>query len=185
MSLLLRNTLLTLGSLYFFMQAPNLFAQDANVTVSGIVYEMGNKKPFQAAIVSIREIESIAAVTETDGTFSLTLPGPGTYTVIATALGAANPETEILQLVAGVKPSRLTFYLRPATILPEVVVSAERNPRRFVQVLNQNACHSTCLFQDDTRAFARPIDASMPTHDDVSGFRFPYVKDRLGRSVKH
>ena len=131
MSLLLRNTLLTLGSLYFFMQAPNLFAQDANVTVSGIVYEMGNKKPFQAAIVSIREIESIAVVTEADGTFSLTLPGPGTYTVIATALGAANPETEFLQLVAGVKPSRLTFYLRPATILPEVVVSAERNPNQI------------------------------------------------------
>ena len=130
MSLLLRNKLMTLGSIFLLVQPLILFAQEANVTVSGIVYEMGNKKPFQAAIVSIREIESIAAVTESNGTFSLTLPGPGTYTVIATALGAANPETETLQLVAGVKPPSLTFYLRPATILPEVVVSAERNPNQ-------------------------------------------------------
>ena len=130
MSLLIRNKLLTLICIYLFVQPLILFAQEANVTVSGIVYEMGNRKPFQAAIVSIREIESITAVTEADGTFSLTLPGPGNYTVIATALGAANPETQTLQLDAGVKPPSLTFYLRPATILPEVVVSAERNPNQ-------------------------------------------------------
>lgn len=130
MSLLIRNTLLTLGSIYLIVQPLILSAQETNVSVSGIVYEMGNRKPFQAAIVSIREIESITAVTEANGTFSLTLPAPGTYTVIATALGASNPETQTLQLEAGVKPPNLTFYLRPATVLPEVVVSAERNPNQ-------------------------------------------------------
>jgi hypothetical protein len=106
------------------------FAQEENLTVNGIVYEMGNKKPFQTAIVAIREIDSITAVTEEDGKFSLTLPGPGTYTVVVTALGVEDPESRTIQLETGVAPPRLTFYLRPATILPEVVVSAERNPNQ-------------------------------------------------------
>ncbi len=130
MAILMRNTVFALSGIFCIVHSHMTFAQEANLTVNGIVYEMGNKKPFQTAIVAIREIDSISVITEENGKFSLTLPGPGTYTVVVTALGVEDPESRTIQLEAGAAPPRLTFYLRPATILPEVVVSAERNPNQ-------------------------------------------------------
>lgn len=128
MAMLIRYVALFLFSVFFTVISGLTTAQETNLTISGIVFEMGNRKPFHAAIVTVREDESISTVTEENGKFSLTLPGPGTYTVVASAFGTTNPETRTIQIEAGMTPPRLTFYLRPSTILPEIVVSAERNP---------------------------------------------------------
>jgi hypothetical protein len=126
----IRSNLFTLCGIFFLTHSPMVFAQEKGLTVSGIVFEMGNKKPFQGAILVVREIDTISTLTEENGSFTLSLPGPGTYTVVASALGVEEPVTRIIQLEAGVTPPKLTFYLRPPTILPEVVVSAERNPNQ-------------------------------------------------------
>lgn len=130
MAITIRNMVFALCGISFMVQPGITYAQETGLTVSGIVFEMGNRKPFQGAVLMVREIDTISTITEENGSFSLKLPGPGTYTVVASALGVEDPETRTIQLEAGVAPPRLTFYLRPSTILPEVVVSAERNPNK-------------------------------------------------------
>lgn len=124
------NMALALPGVFFILLTSLVSAQEASQPVTGTVFEMGNRKPFQNAILSVSEIDSVSAVTDENGKFILNLPAPGTYTVIATAFGVTEPVSQTIQLIAGVSPPKLVFYLRPSTILPEVVVSAERNPNQ-------------------------------------------------------
>jgi len=99
-------------------------------TVHGKVYEKGSRKPLQGVVLSVSEVETLIAVSDEHGSFSLSLPGPGSYKVLASALGAEKPASLPIALEKDVDPPALTFYLQPATLLPEVVVSAERNPNQ-------------------------------------------------------
>ena len=99
-------------------------------TVHGKVYEKGSRKPLQGAVVAVSEVDTLSAVSDEYGSFSLTLPGPGSYSVLASAFGAEKPASLTIRLDKDIEPPSLTFYLLPSTVLPEVVVSAERNPNR-------------------------------------------------------
>jgi hypothetical protein len=120
---------------FLFTQPGSVLAQEENLKINGTVFEKGNRKPFPGATLTIRELESISIVTEDDGSFSISLPLAGTYTVVATALGAEHTQSRTIKLEAGVAPPRLTFYFPPLTILPELVVSAERNPNKVSKTL--------------------------------------------------
>lgn len=130
MAITIRNMSFAFCGIFFLLQPGMSYAQEAGLTVSGTVFEMGNRKPFAGAILSVREDDTISAVTEESGSFTLRLPAAGSYTVVATAFGVEEPVSRTIKVETGSAPPGLTFYLRPATILPEVVVSAERNPNQ-------------------------------------------------------
>jgi hypothetical protein len=116
---------------YFFASAGNLSAQEANLQVRGKVLQKGTKKPIQGALVSVSEIESLLASTEDDGSYVLNFPQQGKYTITATALGTEEPVSSTVTIIDKQSNTNLNFYLRSTTLLPEIVVSAERNPNRI------------------------------------------------------
>jgi len=111
-------------------------AQALDWTVSGRVLEKETKRPLPGVLIAVREIESISTVSDAEGRFDLTFPGPGLYTLTATAtrtwldkiLGAEAPVTLTIELTAESPPPSPTIYLRSTVALPEVVVRAQRNP---------------------------------------------------------
>ena len=123
-------------SIAFLLAQPvSVLAQEIDLQISGAVFEKGSRKPYQGATLTVRELESMSVVTEDDGSFSINLPKPGSYTVIATTLGAEHTQSHTIKLEAGIAPPRLTIYLPPATLLPELVVSAERNPNKVSKTI--------------------------------------------------
>jgi hypothetical protein len=127
MNLRLYPLLLALAALavtYPAMAAQNTW------TVQGRVLEKGSKKPLEGVLLVVTENDTLSTVSDEQGKFSLTLPGPGSYKVQASALGLDEPVSLPLQIDNEKTPAPLNFYLMPATVLGEVVVSAERNPNR-------------------------------------------------------
>ncbi|HUX92029.1 MAG TPA: carboxypeptidase regulatory-like domain-containing protein [Gallionellaceae bacterium] len=105
-------------------------ADNANLSVNGKVMEKGTRTPIAGALISIGEAESMTAITDDGGNFRITFPQPGKYSVTASTFGDSQPVTKLLVLEADTPPPSLTFYLLAPAILPEVVVSAERNPNQ-------------------------------------------------------
>lgn len=124
------NTLFCLLAGLSLVLPGSTWAQASALTVHGRVFEKGSRKPLQGAVLVVKEIDTLSTVSDEKGNFTLTLPGPGSYTVLASALGADEPESLPVQFNKDVAPPALTFYLLPATVLAEVVVSAERNPNQ-------------------------------------------------------
>jgi hypothetical protein len=124
------NTLLLLPACLCLLLSASAWAQESAVTVSGRVFEKGSRKPLEGAVLVVSEIDTISAVSDEKGRFALTLPGPGKYTVVASALGADEPVALPVQLDKDTVPPALNFYLLSTTVLAEVVVSAERNPNQ-------------------------------------------------------
>ena len=108
-----------------------VIAQEVSWTVSGQVFEKGTKRPLQDVTLTVRNIESISSVSDAAGKFTLKFFEAGSYTVLATPLGAETPVSQYVILKADVPLQPITFYVLPPTILPELVVSAERNPNRI------------------------------------------------------
>src|SRR4051794_2493020 len=81
--------LLTVGALALGVAPalPESHAQTPGWTVSGRVLEKGTRRPLPGALVAVREIESVSAVSDAEGRFDLTFPGPGLYTLTAAAPG--------------------------------------------------------------------------------------------------
>jgi hypothetical protein len=105
-------------------------ADNVNLSVNGKVLEKGTRTPIAGALISIREAESMTAITDDGGNFRITFSQPGKYSVTASTFGDSQPVTKLLNIEADTPPPSLTFYLLAPTILPEVVVSAERNPNQ-------------------------------------------------------
>ena len=124
------NTLFCLLAGLSLVLPGSTWAQASALTVHGRVFEKGSRKPLQGAVLVVKEIDTLSTVSDEKGNFTLTLPGLGSYTVLASALGAYEPESLPVQFNKDVAPPALTFYLLPATVLAEVVVSAERNPNQ-------------------------------------------------------
>jgi TonB dependent receptor/CarboxypepD_reg-like domain len=124
------NTLLILPACLCLMLPVSAWAQEAAVTVSGRVFEKGSRKPLEGAVLVVSEIDTISTVSDEKGNFSLRLPGPGKYTVVASALGSDEPVALPVQLDKDTVPPALNFYLLSTSVLAEVVVSAERNPNQ-------------------------------------------------------
>jgi len=95
-------------------------AQELDWTEEGKLLEKGTRKPIQGALINVKEISSISAVSDENGNFVLTFPQPGKYMVRVSTVGESKPE-------AGIPTPALAFYLPAPTRLPEVVVNAERN----------------------------------------------------------
>lgn len=127
---IISNTLISLLASLCLILSASTWAQESVFTVSGRVYQKGSKKSLEGAVLVVREIDTISAVSDENGKFSLTLPGTGLYTVVASALGSDEPVSLPVQLDGKAEPPRLNFYLYSSDVLAEVVVSAERNPNQ-------------------------------------------------------
>ena len=127
--------LLSLLYILTFAQAHLANAQESPLSINGTVFEKGNRKPYEGATLTVRELNSISISTTDNGRFSINVPQAGTYTITATALGAEHSQSRTIKLEAGIAPAVLTFYLPPPTILPELVVSAERNPNKVSKTI--------------------------------------------------
>jgi hypothetical protein len=105
-------------------------ADTTSWTITGKVVEKGSNKPLPEAFVGIKELDNITTLTDESGYFSIVLPGPGQYTVVASIFGAEKPDTKLLTLDDKQPTAKVIMYLSTATQLAEVVVNAERNPNR-------------------------------------------------------
>jgi hypothetical protein len=97
-------------------------------TVHGRTFEQASKKPLAGVVVSVRDNAALTAVTDADGRFELRFSAPGAYVLVATALGAEAPA--LLDIRVGQDAPAPVFHIAVATVLPEIVVTAERNPDR-------------------------------------------------------
>ncbi len=103
----------------------------AAATINGLVLEKGTKRALSGVQIVVRENESINGISDEKGHFTLALPDSGTYTLIASALGAEAPSTVTIKIETASPLPTPTIYLLSATVLPEVVISAARNPDRI------------------------------------------------------
>lgn len=122
--------LLCLLSLSFFNAS-----YAATWSVNGLVLEKGTRRALPGVQLVVRENESITDISDEQGRFSLNLPDDGTYTLIASAIGAEIPATVTVTLARGTPAPTPTIYLLSSTVLPEIVVSAERNPDRISKTI--------------------------------------------------
>ncbi len=99
--------------------------------VSGMVLEMGTKKPLEGVFISVDKYPDLSAVSDTKGRFTLALPAPGDYTVQAAGLVAQGFQAINIKISADSPPAAITFYVLSATVLPEVLVQGERSPDRI------------------------------------------------------
>jgi hypothetical protein len=102
-------------------------AEETKLVVTGKVLEKGTRKPIFGASITVREINSISAISDDNGHFELTFSQPGKYIVMASFIGETEIESQIVNLETDAAPSPLTFYLLAPPILPEVVANADRN----------------------------------------------------------
>lgn len=123
-------TLFFLLGILCLMLPDRTWAQEPALTVHGRVFEKGTKKPLEGAVLMVVELDTISTVSDEKGKFSLTLPAPGSYNVLASALGADEPVSLPVQLEKNIPPPALNFYLMTSPVLSEVVVTAERNPNQ-------------------------------------------------------
>ncbi len=73
---------------------PLLYAQDKEITLSGKVFNNATKQPVEFGTVIIVEAKKKAR-TETDGSYVITIPEAGTYTVLVQSSQLKNLETTI------------------------------------------------------------------------------------------
>ena len=106
--------------------AAALSASAAELTINGMVLEMGTRSPLQGAVVSVKDQEMASAVSDSKGRFQLTLPGPGSYVLTATSSGIS--DTLDIQLSEDKPLPSPRFYLHVPQTLGEMVVTAERSP---------------------------------------------------------
>lgn len=106
-------------------------AQAAEWMLQGKVLEKGTRKPLQGTFIAVREQDSISAISDEQGHFELMLPGAGVYTLTAAAMGSGSPVSIKIEIKPGEKVPFPVFYLTATTsLLPEIVVSGERNAER-------------------------------------------------------
>ncbi|MCP4133918.1 MAG: TonB-dependent receptor [bacterium] len=94
----------------FFAMAGTGYSQE-NITVSGKVYDSITKKPVTFGSVVVLELR-LKVRTEPDGSYSLAVPKPGTYTVYVSSMGLKTHKTKLT--IAG--PMTKDFTLYPARI---------------------------------------------------------------------
>jgi hypothetical protein len=110
-------------------------AEDAKWVVTGLVLEKGTRKPIFGASITVREMNSVSAISDDNGNFELTFPQPGKYIVMASFIGENRIESQIVNLETDAPLSPLTFYLLAPPILPEVVVNADRNKNQVSKTI--------------------------------------------------
>ncbi|MBU0675021.1 MAG: TonB-dependent receptor [Proteobacteria bacterium] len=109
----------------FLLTLIPVHAQEGAFELRGNVFVKGSRKPLEGITVTAKQQSGVFAVTDENGSFSLTVLSPGRYTLRAAALGfkKSNPiEVETTDA------STIILYLEPGVIIPDFVVKAERNP---------------------------------------------------------
>ena len=110
--------------------ADTLNAQEASYTIQGKVLEKGSRRPISGANVFVVENDSLYAVTDNRGAFSIEFAQPGTYTLSAAAMDFAKPRPRTVNIKSGQKPpARITFYLMPNALTP-IVIEGQRTEDR-------------------------------------------------------
>lgn len=107
--------------------------------ISGLVLEKGTRKPLSGAYIVVREDESITTASDELGHFEITLHQPGRYTLVSATLGSTTPVSINIDIRANMPLPSPTFYLPSATLLPEVVVKADRSPDRVSKTVISGA----------------------------------------------
>lgn len=98
--------------------------------VSGQTLERGTRKPLPGTYIVVRENETLNAVSDEQGRFTLELPQPGRYTLTAATLGGSEPVSREIVVPANGPLPQPVFYLAGSSVLPEVLVRGERSPDR-------------------------------------------------------
>lgn len=116
-----------------------LFGQSAfagpGATINGKVLEKGTGRPLDGITVFLMETESEGAVSGDDGSFSIEVPGPGTFKLVGAGVGYKKSEPMPINVRdAGILPF-VTIYLEPENTLADIVVSAHRNPDRTAKTV--------------------------------------------------
>jgi len=104
------------------------YAESSALVITGTVFEKGTRKPMAGANVYVIEDDDINTVTNQDGGFTLSITQPGVYPLQAVAFGFEKSIPVVLRvpdLSVSLDPVKL--YLLPLSILPDIVVVAERN----------------------------------------------------------
>lgn len=109
-----------------------------NVTLHGMVLQQGNNQPILDAVVFVVGDDRLSATTDDTGYFDLDLPGPGSYTLGAVAVGYARPEPIVASVAARTGPDEITFYLIPETSNTDIIVYRDRNPNRVAKTVITN-----------------------------------------------
>lgn len=117
-----------LSVIILLMTATPVHATETAWTVHGRALERASARPLAGVVVSVRDNATLTAVTDSDGRFELQFSEPGDYVLVATAIGADAPE--VLDIRVGPDTPTPVFRIAVATVLPEIVVTAERNPDR-------------------------------------------------------
>jgi len=98
--------------------------------VTGTVLEKGTRRPLSGAYIAVRENESLSAVTDEQGHFTLLVPDAGSYTLSAATLGGDKPTNLSIELKSGSPAPKPVLYVNSISRLEEVVVRGERSPDR-------------------------------------------------------
>jgi len=121
----LLHVLMLAGLFFCFLLLSH--ADAAGLRISGTVLEKGTGKGLEGITVILLEDEDIAALTGEDGTFSLSVDNPGSYSVVAVGMGYARSGPATVTLAPDRKSEEIKIYLVPLHSLMEVVVEADRN----------------------------------------------------------
>ncbi|MDH5543098.1 MAG: TonB-dependent receptor [Nitrospinota bacterium] len=104
-------------------------------TISGTVFQKGEKRPLSGITVYVEENDEISATTGSDGKFSLTLPEDGEYNVSAVGVGFEKPAPVKIK-IDETNSYTLNVFLVPATAtMNEIIVTAERNRDRVSKII--------------------------------------------------
>jgi len=119
-------------ALFTFLFAAIIFVssvQAATLTIHGVVFEKGIRKPIPDAMISVKEA-SASAMSDEQGRYSMILPENAEYTLTAVKFGEFIPTSTTVQWQKGRSSLSANFYLMPLFKLDEVVVVSERSPDR-------------------------------------------------------
>lgn len=120
----MRNIFLITLALVLYISYPS--AEAVDLEISGKVFERGTGKPLEGITVILLEAGEVTAFTEADGSFSLTVNAPGTYSLVGAAMGYIKSEPVSVTIEETGHREEIELYLTPVHSLMEVVVEAER-----------------------------------------------------------
>ncbi|MDH5543099.1 MAG: TonB-dependent receptor [Nitrospinota bacterium] len=117
----------------FSFLVPHQAGGEESHSISGTVWQKGEKRAIPGISVYIESDDDISTTTDEKGNFTLPLPGKGEYSVFAVGIGYKKPDAVKVKIEAGtVMPGALNIYLLPEKFtMQEYIVRGERNKERI------------------------------------------------------
>jgi hypothetical protein len=116
--------------IFFFCFCANTFSDAAEWKINGLVLEKGTRRALSDVQVIVREDKALTAISDEKGSFNLTFPRDGQYTLTAATLGSEKPINIVIELKPGIALPNPTFYLPVAPQMDEIVVQGQRSQDR-------------------------------------------------------